>query len=340
MHAVLSRCLDVKGGFSSQGLAMVLLGLSNLRYHPGEGKTSSTHPPTHLFHTAFLDQINQAAIHRAGYFDQQYLANFCLHPPTHPPTSSIQLSSMKSPGQPSTARALSINSTSQISGSPAQTSTTSLPLPSGLLAGPKSLGNGCLLTLPSSRSVSSHPSTHQFHPSTYPPTHPPQQASTLLYSLAVMDDTSSRGFMGPLIVVRPPTHPPTHPPPSHSSTLPKQRACRVLSRQGEKKEGRGGGGEGGGGGEEEEEEKEMDLEQESAFRQLHQTFLYLEYLRRESESEQEKDGMLCHLSTHPLTSIHPPTHPTHLLHHTEERKNIIPGVSHALLRDFGSLIGR
>jgi len=49
MEAVLNRCLAVEaggggreggreGGFSSQGLAMVVLGLSNVRYDPGESR--------------------------------------------------------------------------------------------------------------------------------------------------------------------------------------------------------------------------------------------------------------------------------------------------------------
>lgn len=104
------------------------------------------------------------------------------------------------------------------------------------------------------------------------------EASTLLYALAVMDSPGSRPFLGPLV----------------------RRACRNLeARKWVVKEG-----------------EPMDLETESALRQLHQTFMYVESLREEAAVV--TDG-------------------------ADDRADdtdaeIVPGLSHALQEEFGTLI--
>eukprot|EP00624_Nannochloropsis_granulata_P007215 evm.model.NODE_6830_length_5188_cov_14.805899.2 len=111
------------------------------------------------------------------------------------------------------------------------------------------------------------------------------EASTLLYALAVMDVEESQTLMGPLVM----------------------RACEEMGRTRGKARERA-------------RKREMDLETESALRQLHQTFLYLECLRREQEEREEvrggwKEG------------------------NGKGEEVVVGGVSLAGLRDFGALIG-
>ena len=101
------------------------------------------------------------------------------------------------------------------------------------------------------------------------------EASTLLYALAVMDSPGSRPFLGPLV----------------------RRACRNLeARKWVVKEG-----------------EPMGLKTESALRQLHQTFMYVESLR-ESASDRA-DGKA-----------------------DDPDAEIVPGLSRALQEEFGTLI--
>lgn len=102
------------------------------------------------------------------------------------------------------------------------------------------------------------------------------EASTLLYALAVMDSPGSRPFLGPLV----------------------RRACRNLeARKWVVNEG-----------------EPMGLETESALRQLHQTFMYVESLR-EAAASGGADGKA-----------------------DDANVEIVPGLSRALQEEFGTLI--
>ncbi|EWM28464.1 hypothetical protein Naga_100190g1, partial [Nannochloropsis gaditana] len=81
------------------------------------------------------------------------------------------------------------------------------------------------------------------------------ETSTLLHALAVMDVEESRSLLAPLV----------------------GRATEEMRRRREQERDRA-------------KRREMDVETESALRQLHQTYLYLQVLRREREDGREGGG--------------------------------------------------
>jgi hypothetical protein len=128
------------------------------------------------------------------------------------------------------------------------------------------------------------------------------ECSTLLYALAVLDQEEARGLMGRVV----------------------GRVCVCLKERRGKEKRRVG----------EEGKEGVDLETESALRQLHQTYVYLECLRGEMEGG-KGGGSVTPTYTH--TEIGTQTEDAALAVDDEDEV-IVPGVTQGLLRVFGALI--